>query len=125
MKTSEVLRNGVLPGVLAGLAGGLALAAAMLELDRLSAAGGGDLTGTLSPLAGFILVMAGAAVLGAGFGVLVWYQRTGAGETLIWGLVYGASWWYLGRLTVMPLLQGKGLTWDVGSAQAAFPDLLG
>ena len=125
MKTSEVLRNGVLPGVLAGLAGGLALAAAMLELDRLSAAGGGDLTGALSPLAGFILVMAGAAVLGAGFGVLVWYQRTGAGETLIWGLVYGASWWYLGRLTVMPLLQGKGLTWDVGSAQAAFPDLLG
>lgn len=125
MKTSEILRNGILPGALAGLAGGLALAAALLELGRLSAAGGGALDGALSQLAGFIVVLAVAAVLGAGFGVLVWYQRPSVGETLIWGLVYGVFWWYLGRLTVMPLLQGNGLTWDVGSAQTAFPDLLG
>ena len=123
MRTSEVLRNGVFPGVLAGLTGGLVLAAAMLELGRLEIFG--ELTGDLSQLAGFILVLALAAVLGAGFGVLVWYQRPSAGETLIWGLVYGVSWWYLGRLTVLPLMQGKGLTWDVGSARAAFPDLLG
>lgn len=123
MKTSEVLRNGVLPGGLAGLIGGLVLAAAMYELGRLEIFGG--LAGVISQFAGFILVLAVSALLGGGFGVLVWYQRPSAGETLIWGLVYGASWWYLGRLTVLPLLQGKGLTWDVDSARAAFPDLLG
>jgi len=123
MKASQVLKNGVLPGGLAGLAGGLVLAAAMYELGRLDIFG--QLTGVISQLAGFILVLAVSALLGAGFGVLVWYQRPNAGETLVWGLVYGVFWWYLGRLTILPLFQGKGLTWDVDSARAAFPDLLG
>ena len=123
MKASQVLKSGVLPGGLAGLAGGLVLAAAMYELGRLDIFG--QLAGVISQLAGFILVLAVSALLGAGFGVLVWYQRPNAGETLVWGLVYGVFWWYLGRLTILPLFQGKGLTWDVDSARAAFPDLLG
>ena len=123
MRIYDVLRNGVMPGGLAGLAGGLALAATMLELGRLEIFS--ELAGAVSQLAGFIFVLAAAVLLGAGFGVLVWRQRPSAGETMIWGLVYGAAWWYLGRLTVLPLLQGKGLTWDTDSARAAFPDLLG
>ena len=123
MNTSQVLKNGVLPGGLAGLAGGLVLAGAMYELGRLDIFG--QLAGLISQLAGLILVLAVSALLGAGFGVLVWYQRPSTGETLVWGLVYGVFWWYLGRLTILPLFQGKGLTWDVDSARAAFPDLLG
>ena len=65
------------------------------------------------------------SILGAVFGALVWHQRPGAGETFFWGLVYGVFWWYLGPLTLTPLVEGDNLSWDVSSAQAGFPLLVG
>ena len=123
MKWSGVWRTGLLPGALAGLVGGLVFGVTMSEMGLLPAIA--QIVRVDSAAVGFILVLALAAVLGAGFGALVWYQRPGAGETLFWGLVYGTFWWYLGPLTLLPLLQGEGLTWDVASAQAAFPYFLG
>ena len=123
MNWPEVWRTGILPGVLAGVAGGLVLGSTMAELGILE--GVGQVVGLNTALAGFVLVLVVAALMGAGLGLLIWYQRPGAGETLVWGLVYGAFWWYLGPLTLLPLLRGQGLTWDLNSAQAAFPALLG
>ena len=123
MNWPEVWRTGILPGVLAGVAGGLVLGSTMAELGILE--GVGQVVGLNTVLAGFVLVLVVAALMGAGLGLLIWYQRPGAGETLVWGLVYGAFWWYLGPLTLLPLLRGQGLTWDLSSAQAAFPALLG
>ena len=120
---TEVWRTGLLPGLLAGIAGGLLLGVTMAGLGMLPAMS--QLVRVDTALVGFLLLLVAAALLGAGFGALVWYQRPGAGETLIWGLVYGAFWWYLGPLTLLPLMGGQGLTWDVTSAQAAFPVLLG
>ena len=123
MKWSEVWRTGLLPGGLAGLAGGLVLGVAMAEMGLLLKIA--QIVGVDAAVVGFILLLVVAAVLGTGFDVLVWYQQPGAGETLFWGLVYGTFWWYLGPLTLLPLLGGQGLNWDVNSAQAAFPVLLG
>ena len=123
MKYSDVFRTGIMPGALAGLVGGLVFGAAMSELDLLPTFA--ELVRTDSALVGFIVLMVSAGVIGAGFGVLVCYQRPGAGETLFWGLVYGTFWWYLGPLTLTPLAQGNGLTWDLDSAQTQFPLLLG
>ena len=123
MKWVEVLRSGVLPGALAGLVGGLVFMVAMDELSRLPEIG--QILRSDSAVVGLIVIIVVGAIVGGGFGVLVWYQRPGAGETLFWGLVYGVFWWYLGPLTLTPLLQGDGLTWDVKSAQAEFPLLLG
>lgn len=123
MSSSQVLRTGLLPGALAGLVGGLIFGTAMSELDLLGTFA--DLVRADSGVVGFIVLMVVAAIVGAGFGVLVWYQRPGPGETLFWGLVYGTFWWYLGPLTLTPLLGGDGLTWDVESAQAQFPLLMG
>ena len=120
---TEVWRTGMLPGLLAGAAGGLVLGVTMAGLGMLPAMG--QVIRVDSALVGFLLLLVIAALTGAGFGVLIWYQRPGAGETLVLGLVYGAFWWYLGPLTLLPLLRGQGLTWDVNSAQAAFPVLLG
>ena len=127
MKWSEVWRTGLLPGALAGLIGGLVFGVTMAEMGLLPTIARivGLATEINAAVVGFILLLVVAAVLGTGFGALVWYQRPAAGETLFWGLVYGTFWWYLGPLTLLPLLQGDGLTWDVGSAQAAFPYLLG
>ena len=123
MTRSEILRTGLLPGALAGLLGGLVFGVTMSELNLLPTFA--ELVRADSDVVGFTVVVVVAAIMGAGFGALVWYRRPGAGETLFWGLVYGIFWWYLGPLTLQPLLQGDGLTWDLGSAQAAFPLLLG
>ena len=123
MNRPEIWRTGILPGVLAGLAGGLLLGITMAGVEMLPNMS--QLVRVDTALVGFLLLLVFAALLGAGFGLLVWFQRPGAGETLVWGLVYGTSWWYLGPLSLLPLLRGQGLTWDVNSAQAAFPVLLG
>ena len=120
---TEVWRTGVVPGILAGMAGGLLLGITMAGMGMLPAMS--QLVRVDTALVGFLLLLFVAAIIGAGFGALVWHQRPGAGETLVWGWVYGAFWWYLGPLTLLPLLRGQGLTWDVNSAQAAFPVLLG
>ncbi len=71
-----------------------------------------------------VLILAGAA-LGAGFGFLVRGQRRGFGERLLWGMSYGVVWWVLGQLTLIPLLVSGAFTWDLASAQASLPGLVG
>lgn len=123
MTRSELVGHGLLPGAIAGLVGGVVLAAAMAELDKLPMTA--EIARTDSAAVGFVALVVFGLLIGAGFGVIVLYQKPGAGETLFWGMVYGTFWWYLGPLTALPLLRGDGLTWDVGSAQKEFPALLG
>lgn len=117
------LRQGVLPGVLAGIAGGLVYGAAMRSLGLLP--GVAALVRSSSPAAGFTLHMVVAALLGAGFGLVAARQRVQSGELLFWGLAYGVFWWFLGVLTLLPLLAGTPMTWSLRAAQAAVPSLLG
>jgi uncharacterized membrane protein YagU involved in acid resistance len=123
MKRLDFVKQVLLPGALAGLAGGLIFGLAMSQLGVLPTVA--SLVRTDSAVVGFIVHMVIAAIVGAGFGVLVWHQRAGAGETLLWGLTYGTLWWFLGPLTLLPLLLGNPLAWDLPAAQAAFPSLLG
>jgi uncharacterized membrane protein YagU involved in acid resistance len=115
-------------GALAGLIGGLVFAAALARLDR--AAGVTLLIGP-APLGirwavvRFALHLVIAAGLGAGFAGLIRDQRSGPGETLFWGLAYGFSWWFLGSLTVLPLISTAPGGWSVAAAHQAFPLLLG
>ena len=123
MRRSDVVTAGVLPGALGGVAGGLVFGAAMLELGLLPSVA--SLVLDDSRAVGFIVHMAIAATVGAGLGVLVWHQRPGIGETLLWGMVYGTFWWFIGTLTLNPLFRGDGLAWDAESAQGALAPLLG
>ncbi|MGD8624879.1 MAG: hypothetical protein PVJ34_10100 [Anaerolineae bacterium] len=117
MVDEDLIRGGLIPGALAGLVGGLILGATMPTIASLVQAE--------SALVGLVLHLVAAAIIGAGFGLLVWRQRFHAGEMLFWGLAYGTLWWFLGPLTLLPLLLGQGLAWDLASAQATFPSLLG
>ncbi len=123
MKYSGMGRHGLLPGALAGLIGGLLFGVAMVPLGMLPTIA--SLVRTDSVAAGFIVHMGIAAIVGAGFGILVWQQQSGAGETLFWGLTYGTVWWLLGPLTLMPLLLDRMVTWNVTSAHATFSSLIG
>ncbi|MFB4295797.1 hypothetical protein [Actinomadura sp. NTSP31] len=117
------LRQGALPGALAGIAGGLAFGAAMRSLGQLGTVA--LLVRSGSAGVGFTLHMVIAALVGAGFGLLVVHQRTRSSELLFWGLAYGVFWWFLGALTLLPLLSGTPMTWSLQTAQAAVPSLLG
>lgn len=110
-------------GAVAGVVGGSVFGAAMAELGTLPTVAG--LIRVESAVAGFAVHMVISVVVGALFGVLVRHQSAGAGETVFWGLAYGMFWWYLGALTLLPLLLGDELSWTAAGARAAFPSLIG
>jgi hypothetical protein len=108
-------------GAAAGVAGRLVLDALTTGLGRPPEPGWLH----IGPSAlGFPIGLLIAALLGVGFGLLVGHQRSGAGETFLWGLGFGVFLWFLGPLTVIPLLLHAAPAWSVRSAQAAFPRLL-
>lgn len=123
MSRREIVSQAVIPGAGAGLAGGLAFGAAMIELGLLESIA--SLVRAESNALGFVLHLFAAAVIGAGFGLFVWVQRPAAGETIYWGLVYGAAWWFIGAVTLLPLLSGDPIAWDVDSARELLPALIG
>ena len=90
MRWSDAWTTGWLPGAIAGLVGGVAFGLTMLEVGLLPTIA--QLVRVDSAAAGFIVHMAAASIIGAGFSLLVWHQRPGTGETLFWGLAYGAFW---------------------------------
>ena len=123
MRVPQVIGSGALPGGLGGAVGGLVFGGAMIELGGLPSVA--SIVRVESSAVGFLVHMAIAATVGSGLGILVWHQAPGIGETLFWGMVYGAFWWFIGSLTLHPIFLGEGVAWDVESAQTAFPALLG
>jgi uncharacterized membrane protein YagU involved in acid resistance len=110
-------------GAVAGVAGGLVFGAAMASYGALPTVA--SIVRADSPVVGFVVHMAIAAVIGAGFGLLVTHQHAQVSETVFWGLIYGAFWWFLGPQTILPLLLGNPVAWDLRGAQALFPSLVG
>jgi len=123
MTPTSLLRHPAIAGAAAGVVGGLVFGAAMASLGTLPTVA--SIVRADSAAVGFILHLAIAATIGAGFGLLVADQRAQAGETLFWGLIYGGFWWFVGPLTLLPLLLGQRVAWDLPSAQALLPSLIG
>ncbi|HET9001507.1 MAG TPA: hypothetical protein VFP86_17845 [bacterium] len=123
MKASDLLARGALSGALAGLIAALTFGAAMVKLGMPSTiivfAYGRAAIG-----AEFLQLIL-ATLGGAGFGVIVWKQRFGAGEMLFWGMAYGILKWFAVPLTLLPLLLHGTFRWSLDAAQAAIPCLFG
>ena len=117
------LRRDVVAGGVAGLAGGLLFWWA-LQAQGMALAVPGLLGFTLSGV-GAIPHLLGSILLGAGFGALLRHQPRGHAVLTSTGLLYGLFWWILGPITLGPLLDGRGPTWSLGEASAAFPSLIG
>lgn len=110
-------------GALAGLVGGLVFGAAMGAYGALPTVA--SIVRTDSPVVGFAVHLVIAAAIGVGFGLLVAHRRTRLGDTVFWGLAYGAFWWFLGPQTLLPLLLGDPVAWDLRGARELFPSLIG
>jgi uncharacterized membrane protein YagU involved in acid resistance len=118
----DAFNRAVTAGGIAGLAGALVFGAALLQVGvqpsmALLLVGG--------PTVGFVVHLIIGAVLGAGLGAVCHWQRPGAGETIFLGVAYATLWWYLGPLTILPVILGEGPVWDIAALQAQFPGLLG
>ncbi|MEO6594354.1 MAG: hypothetical protein ABIP94_06340, partial [Planctomycetota bacterium] len=76
-------------------------------------------------MAGLLQRLAGAMLIGASYGVLFQRAVRGLGSCMGWGLAYGMLWWFLGPMTMLPLLRGEVLDWSADGAAAQYGLLVG
>jgi uncharacterized membrane protein YagU involved in acid resistance len=110
-------------GVLASIAGGLAFTIVMVETGALPVVA--SLIGLESAVEGFLVHMTISAIIGATYGLLFRQEAYTYGAGLAWGLVYGLIWWFVGPLTLMPILLGAEVQWSLTLALGAYPSLIG
>jgi uncharacterized membrane protein YagU involved in acid resistance len=87
----------------------------------------GKMVGVPSAAVGFAVHLIISAVIGAGFAILFGAAVRGPGSGIGYGLLYGAVWWLLGPLTLMPLFMGMGLghNWSIAAMGNMLPSLMG
>jgi hypothetical protein len=94
-------------GVLGGLTGGVAFGLIMQWLGWLPTVA--KLAEGNSLFVGWCVHMAIAAFVGAMYAVLFGWMAEALVASAVLGVMYGAIWWVLGGLTLMPLRLGSGL----------------
>jgi len=99
------LISGVVASI-SGLAGGLVMGMIMLMMMPALVPQIGALLGV--PDLGLLVHMLFSALIGAGFGLTLARLVRGWGSAISWGLFYGAVWWVLGPLLIMPIWMGMG-----------------
>jgi uncharacterized membrane protein YagU involved in acid resistance len=110
-------------GAAGSLAGGLLFSLVMLAsgaLPRVAAIVGGS-----SPALGFVVHMVISTLIGMSYGILFQHEAPDLGSGVAWGLVYGLAWWFIGNLTLFPILLGRPFNWSAAAAGAGLPSLIG
>lgn len=110
-------------GAAAGVSGGLLFSLILLAtgtLPEVARMGGGS-----SAVFGFMVHISISAMLGMTYGLLFRREAPDFGSGITWGLVYGLVWWFIGPMTLLPVLLGGSLTWTTAAANALFPSLFG
>ena len=97
----------IVGGVVGGVAGGLVFGVMMAAMGMLPMVA--SVVGSNSALIGFLYHMFNSVVIGAIYGFLFGAQSHTYGLGAALGLLYGAIWWVLGPMILMPLLLGMGL----------------
>ena len=73
---------------------------------------------------GFALYLLVSVALGAGFGLVVRYERGAYAADVSGGLILGLVRFVLGPLTLVPLVAGDSVRWSITTTIAAFPQLV-
>jgi uncharacterized membrane protein YagU involved in acid resistance len=66
-----------------------------------------------------------ATIIGSSFGLLFQRDVRGYGSSMGWGLGFGIFWWFLGPLTVFPLVSRTPLDWSADHGGELFGSLVG
>ncbi len=112
-------------GAYAVLAGGVVFGAMMAIMGTLPMIG--KMVGDPSAQTGFLIHLVISVVIGVSFSALFRHLVNDASSALGYGLLYGGVWWFLGPLTLMPLIlgMGPGANWNLSAAAQMLPSLVG
>lgn len=110
-------------GAAASLVGGLLFSLILLATGVLSNIAG--MMGSSSVVLGFVVSMVISTLIGMSYGLLFRDEAPDAGSGIAWGLLYGLAWWFIGPLTLMPILLGHPFVWTAQAAGALLPFLIG
>jgi hypothetical protein len=110
-------------GVAAGALGGSLCSVILLLTGSLQ--GIGTILGDSSLVFGVVIIMSVSIFSGMGYGLLFRHEAPDAGSAVAWGLIYGLLWWFIGPMTLLPILLGGSLSWTTGTAASLLPSLIG
>jgi hypothetical protein len=110
-------------GAFAGLVGGLVASPILFATGVLSSVVGVDTH--LSGLNGFLVNMLVSSVIGMTYGLLFRHEAPNLGLGVMWGWLFGLIWWYIGPLTLLPLILTGECDWRASTASALLPSLTG
>ena len=110
-------------GALASLVGGVLFTVVLLAIGFLPKVA--NIVGGSSLILGFMVNMIISTLIGMSYGLLFRYEAPDFGSGVAWGLVYGLIWWFIGPLTLMPILLGGTFNWTTETAGALLPSLIG
>ena len=110
-------------GAVASLVGGLLFSLVMVATGVLPQVA--NLVGGSSPVLGFVVHMGISTLIGMSYGVLFGHEAPDLGSGIAWGLTYGLGWWFVGNLTLLPILLGRPFLWTTEAAAAGLPSLVG
>ena len=110
-------------GAVASVAGGLLFTLVMLATGALPSVA--SLVGGSSAVLGFVVHMCISALIGMSYGLLFRYEAPNFGSGIAWGLLYGLIWWFIGPLTLFPILHGGSVSWSITIAGVLLPSLIG
>jgi len=109
-------------GAIAGFSGGLVASPIMLKTGVLTSVTVG---GRFSTLHGLLFHLLVSTLVGMSFGVLFRNESSSLGAGIAWGWLFGLMWWYMGPLTLLPLMLTGACDWSTSAVSALLPSLIG
>ena len=123
MVKAAVQQRNIVNGIIAGLVAGIIFGFMLIQMGVLGNIG--MMVGSTNPFAGFIVHLIYSAVLGVIFAIVFFKKITHFYPAVLWGLLYGIIWWFLGTLTLAPIAMGLPVIWSSGVMANEFPMLIG
>lgn len=110
-------------GASAGAVGGLVSSPVMIATGVLSRATG---LSSMAPLSLAVVIhLCVSAVVGMSYGLLFRHEASSLGLGVAWGWMFGLICWYLGPLTLSPMILHGSFDWTTQAAAPLLPSLMG
>lgn len=110
-------------GAVAGLIGGFASMPVMIATGVLPKVAGVD--SSFVGVRGIVIHLLVSTSIGMTYGLLFRDETASPGNGIAWGWLFGLIWWYLGPMTLLPLLLTGVCDWSTDAASTLLPSLLG